>query len=137
MAYTWMQVACCEQQWDYAGGPYGKNDAMPAKYRHAWGAAYTDRTGIVRAPTKDIHDSWYCCYTSGHPSAIELIQGRLNVKRNSIINAGGNIANVPAPLVEDGVWGDKTREMVRWVQGRSSGLTIDGIVGEKTWNAIK
>jgi peptidoglycan hydrolase-like protein with peptidoglycan-binding domain len=137
MAYSWMHVANCDTNWSWWGGNYGKDDTMPSKYMHPWGTAYTDAMGVTRpAPTEDVGQSWYHCYVSGHPSAIKLIQTRLNARRSAIISAGGNIANVPAPLTTDGVWGPKTRAMTEWVQGHSS-LTVDGIVGEKTWNKIK
>ena len=38
-------------------------------------------------------------------------------------------------LVLDGVFGEKTDRAVRWFQ-RQKGLSVDGIVGRRTWKAL-
>lgn len=76
-------------------------------------------------------------FRAGRGSSVAHIQNRLNARR---------VSGAPAALNPDGVWGSLTSDMVRWFQrhtnsmlalaGSTERLTVDGVVGAKTWSYL-
>lgn len=78
----------------------------------------------------------------GSPTPSPQPSGRATIKQGSTGDAVRQLQHtlskwypaLPA-LAEDGIFGAKTTDRVKYFQGRA-GLVVDGIVGSRTWSAL-
>jgi len=107
------------QLWKSYGFRWGGD--YPGARKDAMHFEYMGTPASARQHTEDIKAPRPVVRQGVKSEAVALLQRRLNA------NGAG--------LKVDGVFGPKTHDVVRWVQG-SRGLATDGVAGPDTWNAL-
>ncbi|MDO5533240.1 MAG: peptidoglycan-binding domain-containing protein [Propionibacteriaceae bacterium] len=126
----------------YCGdGPTGTSCSETYGY---WGRTSTTNPRVIdregRAANRTINGRWSDGswksrnYSAGRGSAPRKIQELLNRNMRDMRNRG--VSGVPGNLTVDGILGNASHNAIVWYQGRN-GLDTDGIVGNATWQKLR
>ncbi|MFI1728112.1 peptidoglycan-binding protein [Streptomyces acidicola] len=100
-------------------------------------SAQTTAAVAAKACYKSASIGWYCGYYKGSAYSDSGDRGNKVKEIQKLINDTAFGKGKPAKIKVDGVFGPATVKHVKWFQKTFVGGKPDGIVGPKTWKALR